>query len=226
MKKNYEKERLKMATKIEHPILFNSDMVKAILDGRKTQTRRIAKLPEKWHRGFGAFENNPNGAEEFVIHGDCGIKTIYCPYGTVGDLLWVRETLQMACCEDVESFYYCATGNQLERFPETGEERKWFWKQGVGEKIPSIHMPKWAARIWLKITDIRVERVRDISLEDIQAEGIDLRNDLVFPESVLLRFLKHQIRFKGLWNSINAKRGYGWDVNPWVWAITFEKVNK
>ncbi len=197
----------------EHPILFNTDMVKAVLDGRKAMTRRIAKLPEKWHRGFRAFENNPNGAEEFVIHGDCGTKTTYCPYGTVGDLLWVREKIYTI---EEEALYYSADNSVI--YPETEAERVWIWQRKINTTISSRYMPKWAARIWLKITDIKVEKVRDISLDDCNAEGTSKTKHIDKWNA------RHH--FAKLWNSINDKRGYGWDVNPFCWVISFKEYKE
>ena len=83
---------------VDRPIIMTSESVRGILDGRKTQTRRIAKLPEEWHKGWGAFKNNPHGDEEYIIHGECGTKTTYCPYGRVGDRLWMKESLWVSEC--------------------------------------------------------------------------------------------------------------------------------
>ena len=178
----------------EHPILFTGEMVRAILDGCKTQTRRIAKLPENWHRGYGAFETNPNGSEEFIIHGDCGTETTYCPHGKVGDTLWVKETWQK-----IGDYPVCYRAGQS----GCGACPNHTWR-------PNIHMFRKYARIFLEITNIRVERVQDISESDAEAEGTNC--DRTYRED-----------FRHLWDSINAKRGYGWAKNPWVWVIEFKK---
>jgi len=196
------------------PILFNGESARAILDGRKTQTRRIAKLPEQWHRGYGSFdETHPNGREEFVIYGDCGTKTMDCPYGKVGDKLWVREKWRPL-------YEYCNPNGGIVGacFRYMGGGRIFNDKHKNHMHIddtynfkPSIHMPKWACRIFLEITDIRVERVQDISEADVEAEGI------LCPGW-------YSGEFRILWDSINEKRGYGWDVNPYVWVVEFKRV--
>ncbi len=231
----------------EHPILFSTEMVKAILDGRKTQTRRIAKLPEKWHRGFKAFENNPNGAEEFVIHGDCGTETIYCPYGALGDRLWVRETWLLNGSANTLRIQYKASDSEYrpddkkwcgrlvsKHAPEHISDAQNMWDKHnekiKGLEIPwrsSRFMPKWAARIFLEITNIRVERVQDISWEDIIAEGCDVKKPTGDPAiDDFTAGVEVIDTFHWLWDSLNTKRGYGWDKNPWVWVIEFKLALK
>lgn len=197
----------------EYPILFSTQMVKAILDGKKTQTRRVVKpQPE-------GVTLNP-----FVLP---GLKT--CPYGGFGDRLWVREAFSLPLQGDlknplfrnkVDSIEY-KTGMNQERFPLGGnfipQEQHFKWR-------PSIHMPRWASRITLEITDVRVQRVQEITVEDIRAEGIALDDKELdkFHEGMVE--FGYRITFADLWNSINEKRGYGWDSNPWVWAITFKVI--
>lgn len=159
----------------ERPILFSGPMVRAILDGRKTQTRRVAKDRDK-----------------------------PCKYGIAGDRLWVRETWQSAaamgvCHASDDYFVYRATD------PDWETCEGWQWR-------PSIFMPRKASRITLEITDVRAERLQDITNKDARAEG--LARGTVYP----------RMWFEDLWDSINAKRGFGWDVNPFVWVITFKKV--
>jgi len=199
-------------TMTEHPIIFTAESIRAILDDRKTQTRRVAKLPSEWHRGYGAFENNPHGDEEIIIYGECDTKSMYCPYGSVGDTLWVRETWRM---ETFTVDHTCRTDSRLrykaedERiFDVYGQVKLYKWKS-------PIHMPKQFARVFLEITGIRVERVQDISEEDAKAEGVG-------------RFegrdtYSYAVTFSSLWNSLNAKRGYPWESNPWNWVIEFKK---
>ncbi len=181
----------------EHPILFSGEMVRAILEGRKTMTRRVAK-----YKGTGGLPPMMNEGEEEA----------WCPYGQVGDRLWVRETWRgkgyahsfieyradMGCKQDV------GWGHPL--------PVRW----GDGKWKPSIHMPRWASRITLEITGVKVERVRDISMDDAWNECVPIEPSWPYYEAV-----EH---FRRLWDSINYKRGFGWDVNPWVWAITFKVV--
>lgn len=178
----------------EKPILFTGEMVRAVLDGRKTQTRRVIK-PQPGLLG-------PK---------DIPLLLYYCPYGQPGDRLWVRESWSVDMSmdhlkpsdvpEDSIVYYRANTDKDWER-QSTG--------QVMGKKRPSIFMPRWASRINLEITDIRVERVQDITEEDAKAEGVDW-----YPAMRANRL------FQSLWDSINAKRGYAWDVNPWVWVVEF-----
>jgi len=169
----------------ERPIILNTEMVKAVLEGRKTQTRRIIKPQPKWI-------GNPNIPFKTIDADPKGI--INCPYGQVGDRLYVRETW---CKPDDEVFYRA----QHDMQPE--EHALW-----DGRWKPSIHMLKKYARIWLEITDIRVERVQDISEEDAQKEGIEFSKDF-----------KARVGFIHLWEKLYKN----WNVNPWVWVIEFKK---
>jgi len=221
----------------EHPITFTGEMVRAILDDRKTQTRRIIRpqlpegvcdvfywdepqLPERVKADIGCYFNTSGG-----LNFNCK-----CPYGKVGDLLWVRETWATGKPYDFLS------PSKLD--PKEVKNRKWLWylatydpkidwpyEELQSRKRPSIFMPKWAARIWLEITGIRVERVQEISEEDAIAEGINremLPYDAADPERAYLYDGAAIELFHKLWNSINAKRGYGWFENPWVWVISFK----
>ena len=202
----------------EHPILFTGNMIRAILDGHKTQTRRIAKLPKKWHRGKTSFKGNPHGNEEFIIYGDCGTKTMYCPHGRVGDTLWVRETWAITSHQETppptaEMILYKADGMKFDagtNWSAYGYNIKW---------KPSIFMPKVACRIFLEITDIRVERVQEISKIDIFAEGTPrpMRGKLNCHAAIQ--------DFWILWDSINAKRA-PWKDNPYVWVVEFRRKSK
>ena len=130
-----------------------------------------------------------------------------CPYGVPGDRLWVRETFYSnGMCKNTMSCHYRATYNGL----FTPDTVPWKW-------TPSIFMPRWASRITLEITGVRVERVQDISEEDARAEGIP-------DEYRAGHRIYYRPRFKTLWDSINAKRGFGWDSNPWVWVVEFKRV--
>lgn len=186
----------------EKPIIFSAEMVRAILDGRKTQTRRVIKGVHS-SAPFGEW-NNP---DEFLAS---------CPYGQQFDYLWVRESFGDGGVREGEDvkYVYRADSNGLP-FDK--------WK-------PSIHMPRQASRITLEITNIRVERVQDISEDDAKAEGClgyEIKTEhaghIGYPETYKAWRLP-QVQFQDLWDSINAKRGYGWDANPLVWVIEFEKV--
>lgn len=224
----------------ERPILFNAEMVRAVLDGRKTQTRRVVNpQPETAHGHDGLVQvvgYRIWAWPERVFDG-----TIRCPYGAPGDRLWVRETWAPYDGADkpradieAECVRYRADGVTYIGGPDDPvplnmygvpphEEMPggpWRWR-------PSIHMPRWASRITLEVTDVRVERVQDIRADDIYAEGTPGAWD----------FLHHQKRWikaaclpacrtawVELWDSINAKCGYGWDANPWVWVVSFKRV--
>lgn len=187
----------------EKPILFSGPMVRAILDGRKTMTRRVVKLPPDAVSvtvdpggtifGPGPYikAGNPDGYDYPRIH---------CPYDP-GDRLWVRETW---CCYTpmLRNPRYKADGHN---------DAGWTWK-------PSIHMPRWASRITLEVTDVRVERVQEITDDDAKAEGCPTVGWYDGP--------RPKLWFSHLWDSINAARGYGWDVNPWVWVVSFRRVDQ
>ena len=206
----------------ERPIIFNSDMVRAILDGRKTQTRRIVKpqpTVEIKYREYLA-----------VVDG----KKIKCPYGAPGDRLWVREAF---CVVDDREFSgdvdeapegavwvdYRATPRYAP--PDVAYPAGWENDPIDAEHLtwrPSIHMPRWASRITLEITNVRVERLQEISEEDCLAEGMrpfdpTSKLDQVFSD------LTPQDKFSALWDSINGKRA-PWESNPWCWVTEFKKV--
>lgn len=204
----------------EKPMLFSGPMVEAILDGRKTQTRRMNKLngvnkyPGDWKlkqltREFIARFHN--------LFDDHNKDLVYCPFGSIGDRLWVREAF---CPDWSDDIIYRADGGSAK---EAGYPKEPKWK-------PSIHMKRTQSRINLEITDIRVERLQDISKKDIYAEGVILKNrpDEFSKDSVLsvdgMSYLSWATAWISLWNSINEKRGLGWDKNPWVWALTFKKL--
>ena len=185
----------------ETPILFKTEMVRAILDGRKTQTRRICKLPINLV--------NKNGQVEYG-HGS-RTKTNHpkdiSPFGKPGDLLWVRETWG----EIIDGIVYKASD-----LPENVVDNL-RWK-------PSLFMPKSACRLWLQIKDIRVERLQDITEEDAKAEGVTLRDNIVKENNPEFTH-KYRWAFCLLWESIN-KKTHPWESNPWVWVIEFERVEK
>ena len=201
---------------IERPILFNGEMVRAILDGRKTQTRRIAKL-------------NASGrvqlkGKNWHIYDQDAI--LACPLGQVGDRLWVRETFVQGFeadeCGDISSCdengnakpiqtWYRADGHI--NWEDDGELCNTPWK-------PSIHMPRSASRITLEITDVRIERLQSISESDAIAEGCD--NSKSNAAIAAGWYEKPKAAYRRLWNSIYKN----WDENPWVWVIEFRRVEK
>lgn len=191
----------------EHPILFSTPMVRAILEGRKTQTMRVIKPQPKWVDGKN--DLHYDGGSTFIAHspvqvdeyGDIDFygESVKCPYGQPGDILWVRETWNDDWCDHV---LYKANGGLAK---EAGYSKEPRWR-------PSIHMPRKYARIFFEITNIRIERVQEISENDCQMEGLKLLQEGIKSE------------FAVLWDSINEKRGFGWDINPWVWVIKFKRI--
>ncbi|RGS67274.1 hypothetical protein DWX81_07400 [Roseburia inulinivorans] len=215
------------------PILFNTEMVRAILDGRKTCTRRLVKpQPDEKHTyplGFvtDSTEKKEVGCFGFGIDEYGGsIKYVKTPYQP-GDILYVRETWQYLykldgneqIIEDTGKYYYAATDTiSFNTYvDENGLEHEHVpWK-------PSIHMPKEAARIWLKVTDVRVERLQEITSEQICREGVEVE----YPH--VLNGEEKRYAFSTLWNSTIKKSDidrYGWDANPYVWVISFERCEK
>jgi hypothetical protein len=207
----------------EKPILFNGDMVRAILDGRKTQTRRVIKpQPTGFHAHW---------TEGTTLAFTIKKKEWECPYAKrIGDRLWVREA---HCWADqlaygiekhpAETVGYRADSSAL-HMGVSLDTYSWNWD--MVKWRPSIFMPRWASRITLRVTDVRVERVQEIDKKNAIAEGIQWRE--AFPEGYTvendydIRAYDAVLSFKKLWDRINAKRGYGWDVNPWVWVVEFE----
>ena len=194
------------------PILFNTEMVRAILGGRKTCTRR---LPNK--RVVEDYFSYEAWAMSVATDG-CKKKTEkqfyeqYPPYQT-GDILYVRETFYM----DENCILYKADNENLTGYRNmSGEDISVKWR-------PSIHMPKEAARIWLKVTDVRVERLQEITSEQIGREGVEVE----YPH--VLNGEEKRYAFSTLWNSTIKKSDldrYGWDANPYVWVIEFERCKK
>ncbi|VGG24559.1 hypothetical protein [Klebsiella pneumoniae] len=229
----------------ERGMIFNGEMVRAILDGRKTQTRRLVK-------GTGGAvkfckEWDINGEEIFVVLGEKDhtgmnpvLGAISCPFGAVGDRIWVREAYRFpASLDDVSPTgvgeMAVATGYRKPWAPTFYEFTGTFsdgWKgfettpkvSDAGKLRPSIHMPRWASRILLEITDVRVERLNAISQEDAQAEGMELtgwRPTYSDPDSGGEVMTPYD-NFAELWSSIYGEDG--WKSNPWVWVIEFKLV--
>ena len=210
------------------PILFNTEMVRANLDGRKSCTRRLVKgfVPDDAIWGYTAFTPKGYISCRGTFADGYGEKFFKLPYQP-GDILYVRETVWQKTGHylDVDGetkavwcneFKYVATDEK----PETGWNYSWV-------KRPSIHMPKEAARIWLKVTDVRVERLQEITPDVIKNEGI-----ILDPKECVGKFdytSELYFLFQRLWNSTIKKPDfdrYGWDANPWVWVIEFERCEK
>lgn len=205
------------------PILFNGEMVRAILEGRKTVTRRIIKQDK-----INAVMNSPVRKENPKIPDFNFINCLVdAPYQR-GDILYVRETWNGDWCDH---YIYRADGGNA-KTAGYSQEPKW---------RPSIHMPKKAARIWLKVTDVRVERLQDISVPDMIKEGVRAfgcepcleLNERCKPQTSEDGFCgaedQAEDMFSDLWDSTTKKfdlAKYGWDANPWVWVIEFERCEK
>lgn len=184
------------------PILFNTEMVRAILDGRKSCTRRTVRHDVE------AILNSPYHKDHPEVEDKQIISKLCMPPYQPGDILYVRETFIQAAAH---IFWYKADG-------KSWMSKDLLWK-------PSIHMPKEAARIWLKITDVRVERLQEISAESALAEGADkyIHTNGELNENLTIT------SFIGIWNSTIKKSDldrYGWNTNPWVWVIEFVRCEK
>lgn len=180
----------------ERPILFSAPMVRPILTGQKTQTRRAVKLNDAGRVQL--------ATKQWHID-DSNVKHA-CPYGQPGDRLWVRESFS----------------------PYIYREGCWYWADGnmaaydCEKPKPSIHMPRWASRITLEITGVRVERLQDISEADAQAEGVTVE-DHHKGGYCAGEFLPPAVRaFRELWESINGASA--WETNPWVWVVEFRRL--
>lgn len=197
----------------EKPILFSGGMVQAILDGRKTQTRRIMKPQPEYSEGMSKWVLYPK--QHPTVYADLINAYKYCPYGEPGDILWVKETYSVLEPEHIIS------GKMADRFvykadmktTEAEETRQKYIKMGYPYKWKSSRfMPKEACRIKLLIEDIRVERLNDITEVDAEAEGV-LRRDM---------YKTLVWEYETLWESINGKGS--WDANPFVWVIKFKRI--
>ncbi len=228
----------------ERPILFSGPMVRALLAGTKTQTRRVVKpQPDSTHSGFPYWNVGGYRASWCRSAADGGplepTNPLLCPYGQAGDRLWVRETWNWFDPGTIPTDRAGArapfTGSQAGRdipwvaayaadghLPYTGYEGRDHWR-------PSIHMPRWASRITLDITAVRIERLQDISDEDACAEGIEcMAGD---PECGYRNYLDKtgqdwtlspRESFQSLWESINGPAS--WSTNPWVWPLVFQRA--
>lgn len=195
------------------PIIFSAPMIRALLDGRKTQTRRVIKpqpvVP------FSTFpdwiEDEPAKVMDGVIVRDSGpTRRIPIRYAT-GDRLWVREAHAI-----VPPTAYRASSGVETRWSPDDDYRAAVYREGwtrckPGKWRPSIHMPRWASRLTLTVTDVRVQRIAELTDADAIAEGIDCHGSSFSPSVIYAK----------LWDELNAKRGFPWESNPWIVALTF-----
>ncbi|MEH4265722.1 hypothetical protein [Klebsiella aerogenes] len=217
----------------ERGMIFNGEMVRAILDGRKTQTRRIMKIqPEHSGLGLRLVTDSKNGSDDgkyFWSSSDaCGLKarskSFTCPFGVVGDRIWVRETFQgpLFDYEQMESYLedsskfekpefcqYAADGKPAPEYYDADDNLRHGWR-------PSIHMPRWASRILLEITDVRVERLASVSDEDAGKEGYPA------DPSPFGGPMDKWLWFRQLWDGIYPEHSF--KHNPWVWVIEFKRI--
>ena len=199
-----------MTTPRERPILFSAPMVRALLAGTKTQTRRVVRF--EYASEVAAWFNETADVWRMGVEGPGGVLADYgslrCPYGAPGDRLWVRETFIYRHKHD--RFYYRADHPTFDPYAHNG------WK-------PSIYMPRRASRITLEVTGVRVERLQAISETDAMAEGIACTNEHRWGLAATGR--EHNApthAFRALWESINGAEL--WAANPWVWVVEFKRV--
>lgn len=207
----------------ERPILFSGEMVRAILAGNKSQTRRVIQFPRKW---IGIVDNDLResgfwNTGECWQYGDDRLPQNY----QVGDRLWIRETWAILNDDDGTPDYYQYKADSGDPYPGNWPPEEAKGNPEAPKWRPSIFMPKDIARIWLEITGMKVERLQDISQEDARAEG----SKLWIPEDDNLKQYtngSYRNGFHELWDNINIKRGYPWSSNPWVWMIEFRRIER
>lgn len=230
----------------ERSIIMRAESVRAILAGRKTQTRRVVttRIPAHRPEVFAWFA--PRITENKALEGlwcrdESGTPEFLarCPYGAPGDRLWVRESFRFACAhsdDDTLCIAYRASQDGLNiglivnNIPRPSgitappHSREW---------LSPLHMPRWASRLTLEITDVRVQRLQEISEQDAEAEGIvrvdDIGDGNTAPayagtDGSFTNGWSAQSAFARVWDALNAKRGFPWASNPWVWAVTFKRV--
>lgn len=217
------------------PILFSGPMVRALLDGRKTQTRRVLTRL----RGFGAiaeFGASDTAGYDWhfrdramrwhdLKHAELRAALPCAP----SDLLWVKETYQLPSVQDHRR---AAEVSELSRLLYMASDQR----DPDAKARPSIFMPRWASRLTLRVTEVRVQRLQEISGEECRAEGISARMGPVMatyddrraeqPEAERRWQIGMRQQFRDLWDGLNAKRGFGWEVSPWVVAVSFEVVRE
>jgi hypothetical protein len=202
----------------ERPIIFSAPMVRAILDGSKSQTRRVVKWPTWAQPHPEVFARDLRDGQEvwYVPGDDQPSKVMRCPFGQPGDQLWARETFAIV----PRTAYRCSEGVQQTLRPDDDHDAAiyregWTRSRGGFRWRPSIHMPRWASRITLEVTGVRVERLQDISEKDANAEGV--KHSLHLPGG---RFAREN--FAHLWWTIHGDES--WEANPWVWVVEFRRL--
>jgi len=211
----------------DHPVLFSAEMVRAILAGRKTQTRRVIRNLQASAK---LATLHPGGVAVFDLGNGYAVVKKECPYGWMPDRLWVRET--WATDGNYDHIKPSDLGNHphsgiIYRATEQYGDAYFKWR-------PSIHMPRWASRITLEVKAVRVERVQGISEKDAFSEGI---GNLAYDDPIsglcmagigggcgACENCDPVGHFKMLWDTIYEKRGFGWSVNPWVWVVEFSVI--
>lgn len=215
----------------ERPILFSAPMVRALLNGSKTQTRRVIKpQPDILPRAKLCLAADDEGIELHLYSG--GVHLARCPYGNVGDQLWVRESFQPIWSDqfidgynkdDDQDFVDYKTGHGYEpSYPATDGIQEFYdhTKDDISQKVwPSIHMPRWASRITLEITAIGIEPLNNIAAEDAIAEGISECGHLLGDRA---GDYSPDVIYSALWESINGQGS--WAANPWVWVVEFKVI--
>ncbi|HGM5437685.1 hypothetical protein FKD06_07740 [Serratia sp. SRS-8-S-2018] len=224
----------------ERPVIFNGEMVRAILDGCKTQTRRV--IANVSPDNCIPLQKPTKTKDGIYTHVMDAPGNGLCPFGQIGDRLWVRETFAILGNEDgcpidwdgnliKGDEKHAARIYKASCWQEPGNYGLWSIPdrdtQYEGAWRPSIHMPRWASRITLEITAVRVERLNDISEEDARAEGVKPAGDMLldYPDTFLTPkgdFATAKVAFQRLWQSIYGDES--WNANPWVWVIEFRRV--
>ena len=193
----------------ERGILFTPANIKLIRDKRKWQTRRVIETQPKVEIfPFIGVDNRPTGDFAFVDHPRVVSKHIRCPYGFIGDRLYIKEgIIRHVSIPQIVGYYMDGC-----RVTEQWEKRQ-----------TAMFMPKWAARTWLEITDVKVERLQDISEEDARAEGVEETGCWQHPHESDHTCICYRDGYRKLWDSINKKK-HPWESNPWVWVLEFKLI--
>lgn len=217
----------------ENPVLFSASMVRAILEGRKTQTRRVIKpqprndqiIPREWssimRRRTGMISSDNYGGDGLgwcALDANGNNHEFRCPFGEVGDRMWVRETFRILGSGPGEKIPKSGIRDMVQYFADQDESR-------IARYRPSIHMPRWASRINLEITGVMAERLQEIRAEDAIAEGLTDCGGAwsISTEKMTSRCVDPRDTFSDLWSHIN---GHGsWDANPFVWVIDFKRID-